>query len=138
LFTKADTDEFSFIIHKNIQHNIDNLEIFYFIGKIIGKSLIENITINTCFNKIFYKLILNEDITIQDLQFFDKSLYLSLIELQRRQGIEEFGMYFVVNYEIDGEIYSDDLIPDGSNIIVNNNNLDLYINKRIEYIIKTA
>ena len=50
--------------------------------------------------------------------------------------ISDLGMYFVVNYEADGKIYSDDLISNGSNVPLTNFNLDLYIEKRIEFILK--
>jgi hypothetical protein len=49
-----------------------NLEYFNFLGKIIAKSLLDNITINLCFNKLLYKLILNEKIKFEDLIFIDK------------------------------------------------------------------
>ena len=60
LLNKADSDSFP------------NLEVFYFVGKLIAKSLLENISINTCYNKYIYKLILNEEITLADLVFIDK------------------------------------------------------------------
>ncbi len=44
----------------------------FFIGKIIAKALIDNLTINTCFNKIIYKMLLNENIALDDLVFIDK------------------------------------------------------------------
>ena len=51
-----------------------NLEIYQFIGKIFAKCLLENITINACLNKIFYKILLNEKIVYQDLVFIDKTV----------------------------------------------------------------
>lgn len=44
----------------------------FFIGKIIAKALLDNLTINTCFNKIIYKMLLNEKISLDDLVFIDK------------------------------------------------------------------
>jgi hypothetical protein len=38
----------------------------------MAKALIDNITINLCFNKFFYKLILEEDIAFEDLVFIDR------------------------------------------------------------------
>lgn len=38
----------------------------------MAKALIDNITINLCFNKFFYKQILEEDIAFEDLVFIDR------------------------------------------------------------------
>ena len=72
LFEKADTSEFTYKISKDVKNKASNFELFNFIGKIIGKALLDNITINTCFNKIIYKMILEEEIKLSDLVFIDK------------------------------------------------------------------
>ncbi len=71
-FEKADTDEYSFAISQNISTNIENLDTFYFIGRILGKALLDNLTVNTCFNKLIYKMILEETVTLNDLIFINK------------------------------------------------------------------
>jgi hypothetical protein len=72
LFELSETDDFSYKIHKNCQPIIENLDIFHFIGKIIAKALLDNLTINACFNKIIYKMLLEEEIKLDDLVFIDK------------------------------------------------------------------
>jgi hypothetical protein len=44
----------------------------FFIGKIIAKALLDNLTINTCFNKLIYKMLLEEKVILDDLVFIDK------------------------------------------------------------------
>lgn len=68
----SETDEFSYIIRKSLTPKIDTLEYFRFFGKIIAKALIDNVTLNLSFNKIIYKIILNEEISFEDLIFIDK------------------------------------------------------------------
>lgn len=46
----------------------------YFLGKIMAKALLDNLTVNACFNKIIYKMILLEKITLEDLVFIDKQV----------------------------------------------------------------
>jgi hypothetical protein len=72
LFELADTADFSYKIHKDTQSTIENLDLFNFVGRIIAKALLENLTINACFNKMIYKMILDEEITLDDLVFIDK------------------------------------------------------------------
>ncbi len=44
--------------------------------------------------------------------------------------VDDLGLYFVVQYENDGKIVSDELVPDGNNILVTKTNLNDYIMKR--------
>jgi len=115
--------------------NKGNQEMFNFIGKTLAKALLENITINACLNKVFYKILLNEKIVYQDLVFLDKRLYQSLEELTKSENLDELELYFVINYEKDNTIYTEELIQNGNTIQVNKENLNLYIEKRIEHLI---
>ncbi len=72
MFEKSDSEEYSFRISKYINPSIETLDIMFFIGKIISKALLDNLTINACFNKLIYKMILNEKISLDDLVFIDK------------------------------------------------------------------
>ncbi len=49
--------------------------------------------------------------------------------------IEDLEIYFNVEYFIENELNTDELIIGGSKIKVTKYNLDEYINKRIEYIL---
>ena len=66
LFIVSDTNDFSYIINPFLRHNQENFNFFSFIGKLLGKALLDNITINVCFNKLIYKMILQEDILFDD------------------------------------------------------------------------
>lgn len=57
------------------------------------------------------------------------------MDLKKRTIISDLEMYFVIDYEADGKIYSENLISNGSNILLTNHNLDLYIERRIQYIL---
>ena len=52
LFERSDTDEVSYIIKKNIVNTEENRNKYYFIGKVLAKALLENLTVNCCFNNI--------------------------------------------------------------------------------------
>ena len=82
LFIVSDSNEFSYIINPFLSHNKENFEYFAFIGKLIAKALFDNITVNICFNKLIYKMILQEEIFFKDLLFIDYSLYTSLKNLK--------------------------------------------------------
>jgi hypothetical protein len=58
LFIESETDTFSYIINPLLKRNDNNYKYFSLIGKLIAKALIDNITVNICFNKLIYKMIL--------------------------------------------------------------------------------
>ena len=143
LFELSDTEEISYIVKKNIVNEKKNLDKYYFIGKVLAKALMENLTVNCCFNKVIYQLILGEKIEFKDLIFIDKQLYNSLKNLINMK--EECGdniaiceIYFSYQYKDEkGNLCFQDLIENGNDILVTKDNFDLYIEKRIEYFTKT-
>ena len=143
LFERSDTDEVSYIISHNSSKNKENLDKYYFIGRILAKALLENLTVNCCFNKVIYQLILGEKIEFNDLIFIDKPLYNSLKNLMTMKeecsdNIALCEIYFSYQYHDErGDICYQDLIENGNDILVTKENFDLYIEKRIEYFTKT-
>jgi hypothetical protein len=51
-------------------------------------------------------------------------------ELLKIDRVEDLELYFVVQYEHFGKMVHDELIPNGSNVQVTQDNLDEYIIKR--------
>ena len=143
LFIVSESNDFSYIINPFLKHNQDNFKYFTFIGKLIGKALLDNITINVCFNKLIYKMILQEDIKFDDLTFIDNPLHSSLEnlkEIYNTGGSDDFyeglGIYYSVDMEdINKKKHSLDLVDNGIDKPVSN--INDYINKRISLLIGT-
>jgi hypothetical protein len=83
LFIVSDTNEFSYTINPFLSEVSTNFDYFTFLGQLIAKALLENITINVCFNKLIYKILLNEKVTFNDLVLIDSPLYHSLKQLKQ-------------------------------------------------------
>ena len=143
LFQRSDTDEIGFIIKPNLYPSQELLNKYFFIGRVLAKALLENLTVNCCFNKVIYQLILGEKIELNDLVFIDRPLYKSMKHLVSMK--EECGenialceIYFTFDYEDEnGGFHQEDLIENGRNILVTQDNLEQYIDKRIEYYTKS-
>ena len=143
LFQRSDTDEVGYIIKPNLYPSKELMNKYYFIGRVLAKALLENLTVNCCFNKVIYQLILGEKIELKDLVFIDRPLYNSMKHLVSMK--EECGenialceIYFTFDYEGEnGRYHQEDLIENGSNILVTQDNLNEYIDKRIEYYTKS-
>ena len=135
LFTKADTSDFSLKVFNTKNIDKKKMDIFNFIGKIFALALLDELTINSCFNIYIYKIILDEPVSIKDLVFIDTEIFHSIEKLQNLNDISNLGLFFVENEKDEnGKINTVDLIVDGSNIPVTKENLDFYFQKKIEYI----
>jgi len=135
LFVKADTADFSLKINNDKNFDKKKLKIFDFIGKIFVLALLNDLTINSCFNIYIYKIILDEPVEITDLVFIDTSIYHSIEKLQKLEDFSNLELYFAENEkEENGNVKSINLILDGANIPVTKENVKYYFQKKIEYI----
>lgn len=113
-------------------------EKFNFIGRFVGKALADKRQIDLPFNPVFWKLVLNQPVTVYDMIKVDKSLGQVLIDFQElsRQykqkktrvlykdvPIESLGLSFILpGFE------KIELKPDGKKFSVVLDNLDEYVN----------
>ena len=138
LFIKSDTDDYSYIINPFLKRNDKNFKYFDFIGKLMAKALIDNITVNICFNKLIYKMILQEPIEFNELVFINKPVYDSIQNLKNTQttsGVSctELGVYYNLEMkDTNDKIHTLDMINFGREIPVED--IDDYINKRIDFL----
>ena len=141
LFIISDNDNFSYIINPFLKHNEENFNYFTFIGKLIGKAILDNITINVCFNKLIYKMILKEEITFEDLSSIHTPFYTSMKNLKKTlnssKGKEkEICKDLEIYYNLDIKdsylrTHKFELMKGGNKTMMKN--VDDYINKRISF-----
>ena len=140
LFEKSENDEITYIFNKNLNENSYwSFKYFRFIGKLMAKRIIDNITINLSFNSLIYKLILEEEIKFEDLKIIDTYLYSSLLSLKNMspEELDLMEIYYTYQYEdANGKLITDELIEGGEDIKVTD--INDYINKRIEYMVNKA
>ena len=141
LFVKSDTKEFSYILNPFLFQNKENFRYLRLVGVLIAKALMQNVTINICFNKLIYKMILQEKIEFDDLAFIDTEFYTSIKNLKENifmtqddSIVKELGfIYSLEMNDCNKHLHSLELIENGRNISVND--LDDYVNKRIQLLI---
>ncbi|XP_064160388.1 E3 ubiquitin-protein ligase Itchy-like isoform X2 [Anguilla rostrata] len=128
LFEYAGKENYCLQINPASYINPDHLKYFKFIGRFIAMALFHGKFIDTGFSLPFYKRILNKPLGLKDLESIDPEFYNSLIWI-KENDIEECGleMYFSVDKEILGEVTTHELKPDGSNVVVTEENKEEYI-----------
>ena len=142
LFIQSDSNDFSYILNPFLFHNEETFKYCRLIGLLLGKAIMQNITINICFNKLIYKMILCEKVEFEDLIFIDSQLYKSLNNLKENLKYNDDNFNILkdldLNYAIEmkdlyNRIHSFELVKNGRNMNVEN--LDDFIEKRIKFLI---
>lgn len=110
---------------------------YYFIGRMLGKAIYENMLVELPFAGFFLSKILAQqspDLDIHHLQSLDPVIYKNLLYLKTYDGdISDLGLDFTVMSSELGENEIIELQPGGSNIPVTENNRITYIHLMADY-----
>ncbi len=115
-----------------------NLNYYIFFGKLSAKALIDRVNISELLNQIIVKYLRKEDITLEDMKYYDLSIYNSLKEIKNFENIssnkELKEIKFVWNLKDEkGNFFEVELIDNGKNTYLTNENKSLFIEKVIYY-----
>ncbi|KER23350.1 hypothetical protein T265_08760 [Opisthorchis viverrini] len=106
--------------------NEDHLKYFKFIGRVVGMAVYHGKLIDGFFIRPFYKMMLEKTITLKDMEAVDSEYYRSLKYILEEDP-SVLGLTFSVDEEHFGETVEVDLIPNGRQIPVTNQNKKQYI-----------
>lgn len=84
------------------------------------------------FAKPLYKMMLGEDLAFTDLEDLDNEYYNNL-KWSLENDVDYLEQYFCVTKDFFGKTEEIDLIPNGKNIKITNENKMKYIEKRVHY-----
>ena len=117
--------------------NPDHIPYFTFAGRIIARALVEGVNLDAHLTTAFCKHILQLPLSLRDLETVDESLHQSLKWiLDNEFDPEDLDMHFTVDNEYMGRHETIDLKPNGSNILVTNQNKEEYVALIVEQRLK--
>ncbi|KAG7205243.1 hypothetical protein KM043_018323 [Ampulex compressa] len=109
---------------------------YYFIGRILGKALYENLLVELPFAEFFLSKIVGRqsDVDVHHLASLDPIMYRNLLYLKSYKGdVTDLGLDFTVLSDELGERRVDELKSSGANIPVTNHNRIEYIHLMADY-----
>ncbi|XP_031835473.1 ubiquitin-protein ligase E3C isoform X2 [Nomia melanderi] len=109
---------------------------YYFIGRILGKALYENLLVELPFAEFFLLKIVGRqsDVDVHHLASLDPIMYRNLLYLKSYKGdVSDLGLDFTILSDELGERRVDELKPSGANIPVTNHNRIEYIHLMADY-----
>ncbi|KAJ5585549.1 uncharacterized protein N7459_005349 [Penicillium hispanicum] len=133
LFIPVAADRTTFHPNRLSGVNSEHLMFFKFIGRIIGKALYEGRVLDCHFSRAVYKCILGRSVSIKDMETLDLDYYKSLLWMLENDITDIITETFAIETDAFGEKQVIDLIADGRNIPVTQENKEEYIQRVVEY-----
>lgn len=106
---------------------------FKFIGRIIGKALYEGRVLDCHFSRAVYKKILGKSVSVKDMESLDPDYYKSITWMLENDITDIITETFSVDNDKFGVIETKDLIPNGRNIAVTEENKHEYVRLMVEF-----
>lgn len=133
LFIPVASDRTTFHPNRLSAINQEHLLFFKFIGRIIGKALYEGRVLDCHFSRAVYKRILGKPVSIKDMETLDLDYYKSILWMLENDITDIITETFSVEAEEFGVTQTIDLIPNGRNIPVTEENKQEYVRLMVEH-----
>jgi ubiquitin-protein ligase E3 C len=105
-------------------------EIFFALGKAVGKALFETILNDTRFSEVFLARVLGRPWSVDELEEIDPDLHRNLLALRDMKGCESLGLTFSAAVDDgSGMLAEVDLIENGRSVAVDDSNKIYYLHK---------
>ena len=113
--------------NKDSQVNTHHLDFFTFCGRVIGKAIYDGANMDVHFTRSFYKHILGKKVEWKDMQAVDPEYYQNLKWLLDNDITDVMDLTFSTEETSFGVTKPVDLIPNGSNVAVTEENKAEYV-----------
>ncbi len=138
LYIPVSSDRTTFHPNKLSGINDEHLMFFEFIGRIIGKALYEGRLLECYFSRAVYKRILGKPVSVKDMESFDPDYYKSLVWMLENDITDIIVETFSVEDDEFGVTKVVDLIENGRNIPVTEDNKHEYVRLIVEHKLLTS
>lgn len=133
LFLPVESDKTTFRPNRTSGINPEHLSFFKFIGMIIGKAIRDQCFLDCHFSREVYKNILGRPVSLKDMESLDLDYYKSLLWILENDITDVIDETFSVETDDYGEHKVIELVDDGKNVPVTEENKHDYVKKIVEY-----
>ncbi|GMM30884.1 putative E3 ubiquitin-protein ligase [Martiniozyma asiatica (nom. inval.)] len=105
-------------------------ELYFLVGVVVGMAIYNSTILDVKFCHALYNKMMGKNATLDDFIQLEPTTGVSLKKLLKMQNVESLYIYFNVTYkDMFGEVHQKDLIKNGSNILVTDDNKYDYVFK---------
>lgn len=127
LFAPCAADRTTYQPNRMSSVNEMHLAFFKFIGRIIGKAIYDGRLLDAYFTRSFYKHILHKRVDYKDLEAVDPEYYNSLEWMLHNDITDVLDLTFTIDSDEFGATKTIELVPNGANIPVTDENKYEYV-----------
>ncbi|CCD26361.1 E3 ubiquitin-protein ligase TOM1 NDAI_0H01870 [Naumovozyma dairenensis CBS 421] len=138
LFLPVSSDKTTFHPNRTSGVNPEHLSFFKFIGMVLGKAIRDQCFLDCHFSRDVYKNMLGKPVSLKDMESIDLDYYKSLVWILENDITDVIEETFSVETDDYGEHKVIDLIENGSNVPVTEENKKDYVKKIVEYKLHTS
>lgn len=115
-------------------HNPDHINYFNFAGKVLARALIEEVTVEAHLTKAFMKHIIGmvDQMSLSDIEDCDEELYKSFVWILKND-VTPLEIYFIADVDDMGAHVEVNLIENGNEILVTNENKEQFVRLMIKH-----
>ncbi|KAL9185952.1 hypothetical protein ACHAXT_003729 [Thalassiosira profunda] len=132
-------DGCTFQPNPNSSINPDDMRYFRFVGRIVGKAVVDGFLLDAHFTRSLYKHMLGEKPKVDDMQAIDPDYYKNL-QMILEHNLDDIGLELTMSTEDHsfGGSRTIDLIPDGRTIAVTEETKERYVDLVCQHRMTTA
>ncbi|XP_049935460.1 uncharacterized protein LOC116260292 isoform X3 [Nymphaea colorata] len=118
-------------------NSIDSEHEFWLVGTILGLAIYNGIILDLHLPKVVYKKMMGLNPCLGDLKDLRPDVIKGLLHLLEFTGnvFDTFCLYFQITYDYFGEMRTHDLLPNGRDIPVTNENRQRYVELYVKYLL---
>jgi len=133
LFEYSAHDNYTLQINPHSGINPEHLNYFKFIGRVVGLAIFHRRFLDAFFITSFYKMILKKKVGLQDMESVDADFFRSLTWALENDITDVLDLTFSTEDDRFGEVVTVDLIEDGREKVVTEDNKKEYIDHITEW-----
>ncbi|BFZ10773.1 hypothetical protein BsWGS_13813 [Bradybaena similaris] len=128
LFLTSPGDRVTYSINPSSHCNSNHLSYFKFVGRIIAKAVYDNKLLDCYFTRSFYKHMLGQPVKYTDMESEDYAFYQGLVFLLENNVADlGYDLYFSTEIQEFGVTETRELVPNGANVLVTDENKREYV-----------
>lgn len=134
LFSQTSTSDRLLIPNAAARYLENGIQMFEFLGRVVGKALYEGILLDYAFSHVFVQKLLGRYSFLDELSTLDPELYRNLMYVKHYDGdVKELCLDFTVTEESFGKRHVIELKPGGGDTSVTNENKMQYVHAMADY-----
>lgn len=132
-----------FSIKNERWHWFNNLSLeckinFELIGTLIGLAIYNSVLLDLNLPKVVYKKLVGEEVSLADIEEFDPQLFTTLTNIAKAEKVADMHLDFSVSYDNYGTEVIVDLIENGRNIAVTDENKTQFIDEYVDWFLNSS